>query len=690
MVKATKNIFAISAPVTITAGETVEANGKTTSGPAKFASTFYTGGKLDIAGWDAPVVVDLAALSEAKVLVANLDHDQTKRVGNFSVANDKRSLVASGTATAKTAARDEVVESALAGYQWQSSLEVQPRQSTLVKAGTRATVNGQEQEGPFYRVAGTLKGFGFVSHGADDNTNATIAASAASTKGNAMDAACKTWIEGMLPGVDIDTLPAEALTNLEQNFKGQNGRKPKVEASANPFEARKIEAKRRTELREVSDKFIERRKNDLEYIESIEKLHDHAIEAGMSVQEFRNELYESNYPAGHTVISHRKSSQISQRVLEAAVCEAGHLDKIDKQYSDQELQAARDEFPHGITLNQLLLISAKANGWEGGSCATKVTLEAQRAAFGMIRQASIQAAGFSTYTISNIISNIANKFLFQGWMAVDSTWSRISSTRSVNDFKTITTISLTGHLQYDQLGPAGEIKHGTIADMTYTNQAKTYAAMLAIKREDIVNDDLGALTMAPRRLGRGAALKLNDIFWTMFLNNSSFFTSGNLNVSTGGGSALGTADGAAINAAEVKFMNQTDPDGKPLGIMPAIMLVPPTLKNTAARWMGSQLFTPSGTAGLGATNIFGGRYTVESSPYMENSTYTGNSTAAWYLLCNPADLSTIEVAALNGRVEPVVETADADFNVLGIQMRGYSDVGVNLQEFRAGVRSAGS
>ena len=92
----------------------------------------------------------------------------------------------------------------------------------------------------------------------------------------------------------------------------------------------------------------------------------------------------------------------------------------------------------------------------------------------------------------------------------------------------------------------------------------------------------------------------------------------------------------------------------------------------------------------GATNVYQGRYHVESSPYMENSAYTGYSTAAWYLLANPADLSAIEVVFLNGRDTPTVETAEADFNVLGIQMRGVLDFGVALQEYRAGVRSAGS
>lgn len=126
-----KPIIAIAAPVSITAGE---AEGEK-KGPARFDSTFYTGGALNINGWDLPVVVDLAGLTRGNVLVANLDHDSSKRVGNFDVSNDGKTLVAHGKATAKTAARDEVVGSAADGYQWQASLEVNPHEVESVKAG---------------------------------------------------------------------------------------------------------------------------------------------------------------------------------------------------------------------------------------------------------------------------------------------------------------------------------------------------------------------------------------------------------------------------------------------------------------------------------------------------------------------------------------------------------------------------
>jgi hypothetical protein len=80
---------------------------------------------------------------------------------------------------------------------------------------------------------------------------------------------------------------------------------------------------------------------------------------------------------------------------------------------------------------------------------------------------------------------------------------------------------------------------------------------------------------------------------------------------------------------------------------------------------------------------------VEVSRYLANTHYTGASAKAWYLLADPNDLPVIEVAFLNGQEAPTIETAEADFNVLGIQMRGFHDFGCSLQDPKGGVRSKG-
>jgi hypothetical protein len=506
-----------------------------------------------------------------------------------------------------------------------------------------------------------------------------------------MKAEAAAWIKTIVPSVDIDTLSAEEVANIEANYEGRNGtttKKP-VTASDNPFESRKTEAKRRTEIRATADRFIERNANDLEYIESIEKLCDHAIEANMSAADFRMELYESMVPLAHMVQPPRvRDKALTSRVLEAAVCSAGRLQELDENFTDQELQLAHDRFPHGIGLCEYFIVAAEANGYRGHS-GGRINSEVLRAAFNNNTRPAIHATGFSTIDVANITGAIANKFLHEGWMTIDQTHLRLSTIKPVRNFHTHTTVSLTGALQYEKLGAAGQIKHGTLDEVTYTNQADTYARMLAITRKDQINDDLDALTAAPRRLGRGGALTLADIWWTEFLRGvtDSFFASGNSNINTGAADMTI----AGLTATEVIFMNQTDPDGKPLGIEPKVLLVPTALKSTTKALVSDQpgTFITGKDVTIPAANPFAGRFRVESSPYISNSSYTGNTSTAWWMLADPNDLSVIEIAALNGRVEPTVDTTSADFDTLGIAMRGYCDIGVNMHEYRAGVHADG-
>jgi len=678
--KSNPNIIAIEAPVTIKAEE-----GEGKSGPPSFDVVAYTGGQMVLAGWDAPVVVDLKGIEFGKSLVANLDHDRSKRVGHVTATSKADGqLKLGGLVSAATESAREVAESATNGFVWQASIEASPDELREVSAGKTVKVNGQEFTGPLYVAArSTLRGFAFVSHGADDNTTVSIAAEAAEHKESTMDPEIKAWAEEM--GLDVDNATPDQVERIEANYKAMNPpkKKPTVRKLDDGIEARKAENARVDSVTEIALKACEKHPYQ---IDAIKELAQTAIDDKWTVDKFRLELLESMTPSAHDVFATRpRGPRLNNRVLEAAVCMAGRLEGHEQAFRDEELQAAHDRFPHGIGLNQLILLGAEANGYRSNH-SSQVTLEAQRAAFGMSGPQSIHANAFSTVSIPNVIAATANKYLREGWNAVDMTPMAISAVRPVRDFKQITTVSLTGHLQFEKLGASGEIKHGEVSDLTYTNQADTYAKMLAITRTDIINDDLGALTAVPRRLGRGGALKLNDIFWTAFLDNSTFFKSANSNVNEG----VADMTVGGLEATETIFLNQTDPDSKPLGVQPKILLVPTAIKAAALTLMASErLIDGSSTTKQGDANIYRGRFRVESSPYMSNSAYTGYSAAAWYMLADPAEMPVIEIVALNGNVMPVVETADASFNVLGIQMRGYSDVGVAQQEYRGGVRADG-
>jgi hypothetical protein len=150
------------------------------SGAKSFSVLAYTGGTLRLRNFEAPVVVDLSKLQLGKSLIANLDHDKTKRVGHIppeGVKNTGRELRLSGSLSAVTPYRDEVLASYREGFRWQASIEAEVEDYRLLDRGQRTQVNGRMIEGPVYLAVSTLRGFAFVSHGADDDTVVSIAAS---------------------------------------------------------------------------------------------------------------------------------------------------------------------------------------------------------------------------------------------------------------------------------------------------------------------------------------------------------------------------------------------------------------------------------------------------------------------------------------------------------------------------------
>jgi hypothetical protein len=408
------------------------------------------------------------------------------------------------------------------------------------------------------------------------------------------------------------------------------------------------------------------------------EIEEKAIAEGWTEEKTELERLRASRPKAPAI--HAVENTMNGAVLEAACMLTAKLSKVEDLFEEKTIDAASNRFRGGIGLQELLLEAAWANGYSGRNF--RDSRAVLRHAFGHNLQ-----AGFSTVDIGGILSNVTNKFLLEGFFSVERTWRNICAIRNVSDFKTVTSYRLVGRDQYEKVAPGGELKHGTLGEESYTNKADTYGLVLTIDRRDIINDDLGAITTVPRKLGRGSGLKINDVYWATFLDNATFFTIARNNYLSGVDTALGIN---ALSLAEVAFMNQVDSDGKPIGIMPAVLLVPPSLSA-----MGTMLFKSleirdnTSTAKYPIANPHAGKFRTEVSRYLSNNQYTGFSDKAWYLLADPNDLSVIEVAFLNGQESPTIETAEADFNVLGIQMRGYHDFGVALQEPRAGVKVKG-
>lgn len=358
-------------------------------------------------------------------------------------------------------------------------------------------------------------------------------------------------------------------------------------------------------------------------------------------------------------------------LLTAGLCLTGRLDRPEDHFEDAVLELANRRY-RGLGMEELLLRAAQANGYSHTSI---------RADYG----AALRAA-FSSAQIGGILSNVATKFLLEGFTRVEAAWREITAVRPVHDFKPVESYRLGVNAKYEKVAPGGELKHGKFGEEKFSNQADTYGKMLSIPRQDILNDDLGALTEAPRVLGRGSAMNLNEVFWREFCDNAAFFTAANGCLLDGVDTAL-TIDG--LTKAEVAFNSKTEADGYPLAINPTILLVPGTLGVPATALMNRLEIRENVGAAYPTVNPHTGKFRAVKSVWLGSPVIPGSDSQAWYLLADPKDLAVIEVAFLGGKEQPTIETAEADFNVLGIQMRGFHDFGVSKQDPRGAVKMMG-
>ena len=653
----------------------------------RFRMVAYTGDAMIISGWKHPVVVDLEGLAiPSQRRPVRFAHSAYQGVGHSErIAVESNQLIAEGVVSRDTPAAREIVASGKRGFPWQASIGAAVREAELIRAQRSVTVNGRTFEGPVYIARKTTLGeISFVDLGADTATSASIAAQRQET--TFMDEPVKDAVTDPAspetpksPEVTPSVTPASAAPNSSApadtpaSVAAAAAPQP-VTVTADIEAARKQaadELRRQSKIREVcGDKHTE--------------IAAKAIEEGWTTDKAELEVLRASRPViGGAPALHVPDNAMDENILEAACMMTSKLKSVEDMYEDKTLEAASKKFRGGIGLQELLLEAAWANGYTGRNF--RNSREVLRFAFGYDIQAS--GGGFSTIDISGILSNVANKFLLEGFFSVERTWRAITAIRNVSDFKTVTSYRLIGKDQYEQVAPGGELKHGTLGEESYANKADTYGLLLSIDRRDVINDDLGAITTVPRKLGRGSGLKINDVFWATFLDNATFFTVGNDNLLTGADTALSHD---AMSKAVQAFDDLKDAEGKPLAVMPSILLVPTALNATAQALHKSQeIRNPGASAKYPITNLYTNQFPPQVSRYLSSSQYTGNSDKAWYLLADPADLPVIETAFLNGQESPTIETAEADFNVLGIQMRGYHDFGCALQEPKGGVRMKG-
>jgi len=214
----------------------------------------------------------------------------------------------------------------------------------------------------------------------------------------------------------------------------------------------------------------------------------------------------------------------------------------------------------------------------------------------------------------------------------------------------------------DERLPAGLLEH------EYKIKNKTWEASIAVDRAAIEDDLYGQIKLRVQGLAREAKRHIDEVVFTLLSSGFTstchdgkyFFDTDHSEGESGTQSNKGTDElsSTSLQAAITAMAKFKDDRGKPLGIVPDVLVVPPDLQWTAMELLNSTYYPDMVDVAMSSqklsANPLKNRLDLIVSPYL---TDTGN----WYLLATkwvvkpiifqsriPVEFAALEAASENG------------------------------------------
>ena len=294
----------------------------------------------------------------------------------------------------------------------------------------------------------------------------------------------------------------------------------------------------------------------------------------------------------------------------------------------------------------------------------------------------------STSDFPEILANVINKTLRNGYLAAPQTFMPFTNEVFVNDFKEISRTNLGDSGKLLKLQEGSEVKGMTISETAEKYFVEEYARKIGISRKVIINDDLEAFTKIPERMGRRAKDLESDLVWDIFKANANLadgvalFAAAHGNLST----APGDPSETGLGELRTSMRRQTGLDEAEISLTPAWVFVPPAHETVMEKLLATT--RPNNASDV---NPFGpqGRTTLrmDVEPRLESG--SGGSLTAWFGTADKGQIDMIELARLSGTNGPQTVTREG-FDVNGVEVKIMHDIGAKAIDFRGLYKNAGA
>lgn len=289
----------------------------------------------------------------------------------------------------------------------------------------------------------------------------------------------------------------------------------------------------------------------------------------------------------------------------------------------------------------------------------------------------------STSDFGHLLSDVANKSMLKGYSEAEETFQKWTNRGVLSDFKPASRVDLATFPSLDKVPEGAEYKHGSVGDRGEKIMLATYGKLFSITRQTIINDDLNALSRIPMLMGRAAIRTVGDLVYAILKDNPDMGDGEALFHKTKHKNLLDAAalSIARIDAAKTAMMTQKE-GASVLNIRPAFMLTPVAMESTAKALLQAE-YDPSNVDARIPNPV---RNIME---VIADARLDGQSAVNTYMVANPAQFDTIEVAYLDGNDTPFIEQQQG-FTVDGAMFKVRMDAGVAPLSYRTMLKLQGA
>lgn len=281
-----------------------------------------------------------------------------------------------------------------------------------------------------------------------------------------------------------------------------------------------------------------------------------------------------------------------------------------------------------------------------------------------------------------ILGDTVDRSLRAGYQAAPSALKAVARKSTARDFRRKTKLQISEAPTLEKVNEAGEFKYGALHDAKESYGIFTFGKVIAVTRQLLVNDDVGAFTDMSAKWGEAAAdfeaQQLVDLLEAgsgdgpVMDDGKTLFHADHGNISESDAAISDTS----LAEARLKMRRQKGLAGRPINVRPRFLVVPPELELVAERALA--VIQPTTTDDV---NPFGGKLELLVETRLSSAT-------RWYLVSDPAATEGLEYSYLQGEEGPQIDMKQG-FEIDGMAFKVRLDFGAAFLEHRGWFRNIG-